>query len=51
MAQSEISDLSETDSSNTIVSGYSTDGSLANMATTDNVFQSILGMLKRWFKT
>jgi hypothetical protein len=48
---SEISDLSETDSSNTSVSGYSTDGSVANMSTTDNVFQSIMGMLKRWFKT
>lgn len=51
MAQSEISDLSETDSSNTTISDYSTDGNIANMSTTDNVFQAILGMLKRWFKT
>lgn len=51
MAQSEISDLSETDGDNTSVSDWSTDGSIANMSTTDNVFQAILGMLKRWFKS
>lgn len=43
----ELTDLSETDSSNTSISGYSTDGSIANMSTTDNVFQAILGMLAR----
>lgn len=46
---SEITDLNETDSSNTAVSGYSVDGNVANMSTTDNVFQSILGLLARAF--
>jgi len=47
----ELSDLSETDSSNTSITGNSLDGSVANMSTVDNVFQATLGMLKRWFKS
>jgi hypothetical protein len=47
----EITDLSTTDSSNTDVSGYSTVGSIANMGTTDNLFQAILGMLARSTRT
>jgi hypothetical protein len=48
---SEISDLDEVDSANTIVSGFSTNGATANMSTMDDVLQAVLGMLKRWFKT
>lgn len=48
----EISDLNEVDASNAspLISGYSIDGNIANMATTDNVFQAFAGMLKRWFR-
>lgn len=44
----EITDLSPTDSSNTAISGFSLDGSIANMSTVDNVFQAYAGLLARW---
>lgn len=47
----EITDLSETDSANTVITGNSTDGNIANMSAMDNVIQSILGLLKRSLKS
>lgn len=47
----EITDLSETDSANTEISTYSVDGNIANMSSTDNVFQAVLGLLKRSLKS
>jgi hypothetical protein len=44
----EIADLSPTDSSNTSISGFSTEGTIANMSTMDNVIQATLGMIGRW---
>jgi hypothetical protein len=44
----ELTDLSDTDASNTAVTGNSTEGNVANMGGMDNLFQATLGMLSRF---
>ena len=44
----ELTDLSDTDASNTAVTGQSTQGNVANMGGMDNLFQATLGMLSRF---
>lgn len=47
----EITGLSTTDSSNTLVTGESIDGAIANMGRMDNTLQAILGLLARSIRT
>lgn len=44
----EISDLSDTDATNTAIGGESLDGNIANMGRMDNTLQVVMGMLSRW---
>lgn len=44
----ELTDLSDTDASNTTVTGNSTEGNVANMGGMDNLMQAVLGMLSRF---